>query len=75
MDNHMDFNEENKVASWGRLKNYVLHTDAQKKEAVGRLYDNIKSYTEKPEPVVMPKPVLKSKTQEQFNSKSASKVV
>ena len=62
MDNYMDFNE-NKVASWGKLKNYVLHTDATQKEAVHKLYDNIKLYAEKSE-VVIPKLVIKAKTQD-----------
>jgi len=70
MDNHMDFNEV-KVASWGRLKNYVLHTDTDKKEKVSKLYDNIKAYTDKPEPVVVPKHVYKSRTNDKFTSRNA----
>ena len=74
MEKHIDFNEQNNVASWGRLKTYVLHTDRRKKEAVGRLYDSIKSYTDKPEPVVIPKPIVKVKGDHfQLNSRAAGK--
>ena len=74
MEKHIDFNEKNNVASWGRLKTYVLHTDQRKKEAVGRLYDNIKSYSEKPEPVVVPKPMVKVvKVKGESSSRAASK--
>ena len=57
MEKHIDFNEKNQVASWDRLKNYVLNTDKDKKEAVTNLYESIRKYSDKPEPVVV-KPTI-----------------